>query len=152
MGCINSKFLSEHNELNKQTVDSCVFFSLSDNVVQAKIVSVYDGDTCTAVFKFKGEYVKFKIRMYGYDSPEIKPSLSLLDRDQIIANAKKAKKELEKLILGKVVTLKCGEWDKYGRLLGHIYVGELNELYVNDYMIKNGFGYEYHGGTKQKII
>ena len=48
-----------------------------------------------------------------------------------------------------LVFLKCGEFDKYGRLLGTIYVNQTDEKSVNDLMIENGYAYEYHGGTKK---
>lgn len=121
------------------------FFSLKNHIYTAKIVEVYDGDTCFAIFKYKNEYIKFKIRMQGYDSPELKPSLDHKDRENEIINAKKAKKQLEEYILNKIVILYCGNWDKYGRLLGTIYFNNIN---INELMIKNGFGYRYNGGTK----
>ncbi len=97
--------------------------------------------------------VKFKIRMDGYDSPEMKPPLSQVNRDKEIKEANKAKAELEKLVLNKVIDLECGKWDKYGRLLGKIYVNINNKkVYVNEYMIKNGFGYPYDGGTKKQFV
>ena len=34
-------------------------------------------------------------------------------------------------------------------LLGTIYVNQTDEKSVNDLMTKNGYAYEYHGGTKK---
>ena len=139
------------NTLTLDNLDDTVeLFSLEEKTFQAKIVRVYDGDTCFAVFFMNNLPVKFKIRMEGYDSPELKPSLSLPNREKEIKKANEAKKELEKLVLNKIVRLECGTWDKYGRLLGKLYVkqGE-RELYVNEHMIKNGHGYSYYGGTKK---
>ena len=58
---------------------------------RAKVVDVYDGDTITIVIFNKGGVEKYKLRMYGYDSPEIKPKLDMLNRKQEIENAKAAK-------------------------------------------------------------
>ena len=134
------------SELQKIDDDKIQLFSLDKQIYQAKIVRVYDGDTCFAVFKLHNEYVKFKIRMEGYDCPEMKPSLENKNREKEKKAAQKAKEELEKQVLNKIVTLHCGKWDKYGRLLGTIYSNYIN---INDHMIKNGFGYRYDGGTKK---
>ena len=40
---------------------------------RAKVVDVYDGDTVTIVIFNKCGFEKHKLRMYGYDSPEMKP-------------------------------------------------------------------------------
>lgn len=127
--------------------DSVPLFSLKGKVLPCKVVDVYDGDTCTVVIKLHGELTKFKLRMYGYDSPEKRPSRSLPNRDEEIKAAKEARQALIDIIGDDLVTLKCGSWDKYGRLLGILYKDDLN---INSYMIQNGFGYKYEGGTKRK--
>jgi micrococcal nuclease len=38
---------------------------------------------------------------------------------------------------------------KYGRLLGWLYVGD-GDVSLNEQMIKEGYAWEYDGGTKQK--
>jgi len=126
--------------------DSIELFSLNNKIFDAKIVKVYDGDTCFAVFILNDEPVKFKIRMLGYDSPEMKPLLSNINRNEEIKKAIKARDELSKLVLNKCVKLKCGNWDKYGRLLGTIYTEK--NMCVNEYMLQNNFGYKYDGGKK----
>lgn len=144
MGLCISNF--ENRNLAKYDDNSVELFSLNNKIVYAKIVKVYDGDTCYAVFMLNGKPVKFHIRMEGYDSPEMKPLLKILNRKKIIKDAKLAKTELENIVLNKIVKLHCGTWDKYGRLLAKLYI---NELCVNSHMIENGFGYEYFGGTKK---
>ena len=47
-----------------------------------------------------------------------------------------------------LVYIKCGGFDKYGRLLGTIYINKDDDKSVNDIMIENNHGYEYHGGKK----
>ena len=137
------------NELN----DSVELFSLEKLEVRAKIVKVYDGDTCFAVFVLDNKPVKFKIRMNGYDSPELKPLLSNPNREKEIDAAKKSKAKLEELVLNQIVILECGKWDKYGRLLGTLYTISDNKknININEYMIKNNYGYRYDGGTKKDV-
>lgn len=144
--CFSKNIIIDLNNLT----DDIKLFSLENRTFEAKIVNVYDGDTCYAVFYLNNEPVKFRIRMYGYDSPEMKPPLNLENRDNEIEKAKEAKHQLENLILNKIVKLECGSFDKYGRLLGKIYIiKNNNEIYVNDHMITNGYGYPYLGGTKK---
>lgn len=148
MGQCQCFTLCNDTELNQITDDNTQLFSLDKQIHQAKIVRVYDGDTCFAVFKLHNQYVKFKVRMEGYDSPEMKPALENKNREKEKKEAQKAKEELEKHVLNKIVTLHCGKWDKYGRLLGTIYSNYIN---INEHMIKNGFGYPYEGGTKKQF-
>ena len=101
--------------------------------------------------------------MFGYDSPEMKPSLSLENREEIKKNATRAKNRLTELLGSKeYFKVYCHEFDKYGRLLvsaisdddgvgvnDSAYVYDFNKT-INAQMIKEGHGYSYYGGTKQK--
>ena len=127
------------------------YFSFSGRKMLAKIVAVYDGDTCTAVFRLlqgsdKSPLIQYKIRMVGVDTPELKPLLSTANRDEIVAKAKEAKKAVEDKILNKVVILDCQEFDKYGRILATITVEGIN---LNEWLISNNYAVSYDGGTKQ---
>jgi endonuclease YncB( thermonuclease family) len=148
MNCEESDELKcELNKCDKKTSK----FSLDGLVKLCKIVDVYDGDTCRAVFRHNGEICKWNIRMNGYDSPEMRPSKKLENRDEIKKKAIAAKNYLKSLIMNEkqFVYLKCGKFDKYGRLLGTLFVLQSDTISVNDTMIKNNYAYEYHGGTKQ---
>lgn len=126
-------------------------FSLEGQTKLCKVVSVYDGDTCNVVFDHNGVINRWNVRMNGYDTPEMRPSKKLPNRDEIKQKAIKSRDFLKSLICNKdqLVYIKCGEFDKYGRLLGEIYINENDEDSVNSLMIKTGHGYEYHGGTKK---
>ena len=58
-------------------------------------------------------------------------------------------------LLDKIVKIKCGKFDKYGRLLIDVYVP--NEMkredaetgMLSEWLIDNEYAYEYNGGTKQ---
>lgn len=136
------------NQLVKVNPQDVALFSLKGNRYPSRIVSVYDGDTCTALFKMDKSFVKFKVRMLGYDSPEMKPRINLPDREEIKKNAVLAKEALISKTKDKKIILECGHWDKYGRLLGTLYDGELN---INEWMIESGNGYRYDGGKKRKV-
>jgi endonuclease YncB( thermonuclease family) len=118
----------------------------------AKVVSVYDGDTCRVVIPYKGEFYKWNVRLIGYDTPEMRPSRSKPNRVQEIEAAKAAKKFLISQVMStpeQLIFIKCKDFDKYGRLLAEIYINYNDITPVNDLMIDNGHGYSYNGGTKR---
>ena len=63
------------------------------------------------------------------------------------------KEKLEGAIAGEddlvIRTELVGGMGKYGRLLGWLYIGDV-ELSLNEQMISEGYAWEYDGGTKQK--
>jgi len=139
------------DELNNITNDDTLqYFSFDGEVHLAKVVDCYDGDTITCIFKHDNKYMKFKIRMDGYDSPEMKPSKTIPEekRIEIKKNAMIAKKYIESLILHKNIYVFCKAFDKYGRLLADIKINKDDRQTINEMMINGGYGYEYHGGTK----
>lgn len=150
--------------------DDIPFFDFKDKTFMAKVVDVYDGDTCTVVFEYNNELVKYKVRCLGYDSPEMKPSKDLENREEYINKAINArnyfinrisdlniepskhyqKKEIKELFNSKnkkLVKMKCHGLDKYGRILGEFIVKGKN---INSEMISKNHGYKYNGGTKKK--
>ena len=145
-------------KLLKCTNENTEYYKFNNQKFYCKVVDIYDGDTITIAVKLNKKIYKHKVRMFGYDSPEMKPRRSNINRDGIIIKAKKAKKVLSELILNKIVVIHIqkGTWDKYGRLLGIVYSklipGFGQKAYnfnVNKYMIDNNYGYEYFRGTKQ---
>lgn len=135
------------NNLRKISPENVNLFSLNGNKYPCRVVSVYDGDTCTVLFKMNRTPVKFKVRMLGYDSPEMKPRLNVENREQIKREAHVAKEALISKTKDRNIILHCGKWDKYGRLLGTLYNDNIN---INEWMISSGYGYPYDGGTKRK--
>jgi endonuclease YncB( thermonuclease family) len=145
-------------------------FSLNGRTLNAKVVSCYDGDTFSAVIPLGEQLWKFNCRMAGYDTPEMKPPASKPGREIEKAKALKAKQallshvcdgiteygtytkhELNAAIVAskRVIELRCGEFDKYGRLLVEIQLaGDGAATTVNEWMIEKGYGYRYNGGTK----
>jgi endonuclease YncB( thermonuclease family) len=123
------------NKINK--------FTLEGLTKTAKVVKVYDGDTITIVFKHKDEYNKWNCRIYGIDTPEIKSKNPEEKKAAVIA-----RDFLKDLILEKIVTIKCLDFDKYGRLLVNVFYDDKN---VMNTMIENNYGKEYFGGTKEEF-
>lgn len=148
---INGQKIKETTkELNRCSPDTS-FFTLNDEIHLAKVVKCYDGDSVHCIFKHNKKYFKFNIRMYGYDSPEMRLSTKIptKERNAMKEKAVLAKKRLEELVLNKCVYLYCMKFDKYGRLLGTIKLNNNDKKTVNDIMVEEGHGYPYYGGTKK---
>ena len=116
-------------------------FSFKGQKKQAKVVSVYDGDTIKVVFEMLGKLYKFNCRIQHVDTPEIRT------RDKKEKEyGLKVRDELRKKIMNSVVTIVCDDFDKYGRLLVDIDIdGEL----ISEWLIKNDYAFRYDGGTKK---
>ena len=125
-------------------------FSLNEKFKLCKVVDVYDGDTCKVVFEIKGKIYKWNVRMHGYDSPEMRVSSQNPNREAMKANAIEARDYLINLVQkpNQVVYINCGEFDKYGRLLGTLYLSKNKNISVNQMMVNAGHGVPYYGGTK----
>lgn len=99
------------------------------------VVKVIDGDTITIKLGDKNE----TIRLIGLDTPETSDP-----RTGVQCFGKEATAKL-KSVIGKRVSIekdaKEGERDKYDRLLAYIYSEE--GIFLNKYLIEQGFAYEY---------
>lgn len=158
-------------ELSKYNFENTEEFSLNNLITEARIVDIYDGDTCTCIIPFNNSYYKFNIRLEGIDTFEMKSKddkqkklaleakrrlccLISNDLDSIDINI--TRKELRKLLNEKcyIIKLKCGEFDKYGRLLAYLFDNKCDcqndEESYNYCLIKEKLAYAYDGGTKQK--
>jgi len=140
--CCNNKLKNIKNE-------DINIFSFEGYKCKAKVVSVYDGDTFTACFKYRGKIIKYKFRTFGYDSPEMKPLKSKPNREEEKAKAIIARdkfKEIIKFDSKELVELEMLGFDKYGRILVNVFKDHVN---INEWMIINKYGYSYFGGTKR---
>ena len=145
--CITKSILLNTNEQNIKK------FSLKGKKYLAKVVDIYDGDTITVLIRYRMKTHKFKVRMFGYDSPEMKPPKDDPNRYEIKKAAVQAKIKLAEIIDQKIVELDCGGFAKYGRLLATVHLREnccKSSININQWMIDNGHGYRYTGGTKIK--
>ena len=124
-------------------------FSFKGRQIMARVESVYDGDTITIAMVHDNRLYRFPLRMYGYDSPEMKPPLKDPNRDIVKAAAIVARDKLADRVLGATVRVEFTGDDKYGRLLGNVFMGQ---ECINTWMIREGYGVEYFGGTKQPFI
>ncbi len=129
------------------------YFSFAGRRLIVKPCNIYDGDTFSILFEWKGEVIKYRCRCVGYDTPEMKPSLKDPNREKEKQKALLAKMRFEELLAkGKdgLVEVECGEFDKYGRILVTVYNG-VDQESLNDIMMKEGHGLPYDGGKKSKF-
>lgn len=154
-----SLFLKMNYNLDKLKLankDNTPIFSFNGLITYAKAVDFYDGDTFNIIISYYDLLYHFKARMYGYDSPEMKPSLSLENREEVKKNAIKSKDRLIELLGNReFFKVYCHDFDKYGRLLVSIFSNDSDSVYdfkqtINNQMINEGYGYSYYGGTKKK--
>ena len=108
-----------------------------------KVLSVYDGDTCTVAGWIPGGARKFKVRLNGIDTPEMRGGTKK-EKDAAV----KARDALSGRILGKIVTLEDVGTDKYGRVLATVKCGGED---ICQWMIDEGHAKPYFGGTKEKF-
>jgi micrococcal nuclease len=104
---------------------------------KAKVINVYDGDTCTVDIDLglhiwnKGE----KLRLNRINAPEL--------RGNEKAKGLKSRDFLRSLILDKEVYLETikDKKEKYGRYLAEIWLEDEknNFININDILVKNGF-------------
>lgn len=155
-------------ELRNIELNTYPIFSLKDYITYAKLLSNYDGDTGDIIIIYKEIPMHLKARFYGYDCCEMKPLLKDPKRDEKKKRAIEAKNRLWYLCTNeeeikshkKLIKIKCGEYDKYGRIL----ITAFNEDYdidsnkteeelfkdsINYQMINEGHGYSYNGGKKE---
>ena len=115
--------------------------SFDGETKEAKVLSVYDGDTIKVAFALGDSMYKWNCRLLGVDTPELRTS-----NKKEKEFGYKVRDLLRERILNKVVTLKCSEFGKYGRLLVEVFIGDES---INQWLIANGYAFAYDGGTKQ---
>ena len=137
------------NDINDKDIK---YFSFKNQTFIAKHCNIYDGDTFSAIFEYKGEIIKYRCRCLGYDTPEMRPRLNDENREHEKELALKAKNRFIELLNKhptKLIKIECFEFDKYGRLLVKVF-NLIDEKSINEIMVDEGHAKEYDGGTKEK--
>ena len=148
----------------RECSDGVPFFSLEGQISEAKIVDVYDADSARAVLRREGGLQKFSIRLTGIDTPEKRSRNPLEKRAAKVAHARllsllgvegRTRRAVRASCAEsrRLVTLRCGPFDKYGRLLCEIFLGEGLEgggTSANEELVRVGVAKRYDGGRKQR--
>lgn len=103
----------------------------------AKVVGVSDGDTLTVLTDIQcqtgadcvGGKTQYRVRLAEIDTPEKKQPFG-----------SKSKQVLSGKVFGKTVTVEQTDKDRYGRLIGHIYLGD---EWINASMVQTGSAWVY---------
>ena len=157
------------DKINWSIVDNNInYLTFNEEIFQGKVVDVYDGDSIKLVLPFivKRTQNKYKIfdkffkrsdiiqlykwncRLAGLDTPEIR-TRNLKEKDFGL----QVRDKLREKILNNLLFVKCGMFDKYGRLLVTLYDTEDNfkkDYSVNKWLIDNNYSKEYNGGKKEE--
>jgi endonuclease YncB( thermonuclease family) len=142
----------------KNIYDSCTcentpYYSYENLKTYVKILKIIDGDTVDLALYYEDTNKTFKhrVRLYGIDTPEKRPLRSNENREKEIEASKISTKALTDKISenNNILMALFYKPDKYGRLLCTLY--DKNGEDINEWMIKQGFAYEYFGKTKKKF-
>jgi micrococcal nuclease len=121
----------------EKTTQNTPFFSLKGYKLYGKCVKVYDGDTLHVNIYIFNSFYKFKVRLLGIDTPEIR-TRDLEEKKR----GYQAKKFVQDKILDKIIFLHCHDFDKYGRLLVEIF--ELDsDISINDILLEQKLAKKY---------
>ena len=180
MGCLfslipilidaNNNNINTKPDLSNYNINNTDEFSLNNLFIDVRVVSIYDGDTCTCILPLFNNFYKFNIRLADIDTCEIKSKS--IESKNLALNARKrlctlissdfdnidiniSKKDLIIKLNQKcyIIKIKCGSFDKYGRLLGWLYdKNSLPDITIdksyNHILIKEHLAYKYEGKTK----
>lgn len=141
-------------------------FDLKGLTTLARVVSLHDGDTLRAVFKFAGTYKQFIIRVLHIDAPEIaskdpeEKQAAVRVRNRLLQlvcpgggfemDGSYSVKDIEGRldVHPSIVTLHCEGPDKYNRTLARVVTD--GGLDVAGVLGEEALVHRYEGGTKQK--
>ncbi len=127
--------------------------------MRVKVVDIYDGDTFTAIAPLVDDvstrlFAKFRFRLYGIDTPEMK--------GESLERARAARNRVAQLVLrsrdpvthhGKLASLfndgitshyawvEClsEHHDKYGRVIARMYTDPEYSVCINDILLEEGY-------------
>jgi endonuclease YncB( thermonuclease family) len=151
------------HQLKECAFETTPYYSMEDQTKLCRVMSIYDGDSITIATIINEVPTMFKCRLEGIDTPEIKPRLGIEDRHEHIQKAKRARNRVAQLVTNcdipldsdqktldiapnsKLIQVKCGKFDKYGRLL--ISIPHESQT-VSEILVREKLANIYGGGTK----
>ena len=129
-------------------------YTLSGQYHPVKVLRILDGDTVDIALYHADmqKTFRYRVRLYGIDTPEKRPSKSDARREAEIDASKRSTEALTRYLEGTKngVMVRFHEADKYGRLLCTFY-HPLTSENINQWMVEHGYAYEYFGKTKKKF-
>jgi endonuclease YncB( thermonuclease family) len=136
-------------KLEKVDLKNCEVFV--PKIKCGKVVKVYDGDTITiaTILPNDNTIYKFSVRLAHVDAPEIRTKNKAEKYNAIFAAER-----LREKIMGKIIYLKNLKYEKFGRILGDIYLDSedaYKDFYdnsINKWLLDNNYCVSYEGGKK----
>lgn len=110
-------------------------FSASANTLVGRVVGVADGDTVTVLDEQRQQY---KVRLAGIDAPE---------KSQAFGT--RSKQNLSDAVFGKTVTVEWNKVDRYGRIVGKIFVDAKD---VNLGQVQSGLAWWYQKYSVEQSV
>ncbi len=111
-------------------------FCVRAHTFTGKVVRVIDGDT--VIVADDSRKLKWKVRFAEIDAPE-----------KAQAFGARAAEALSEKILGKAVMVEFEKTDRYGRIIGTVYLDDRN---INQAMIRDGFAWWYRKYSKDNNL
>lgn len=150
-------------EMYRHHGNNTPYFSLEGLKTYARVIDIYDGDTITIVIDVNSFFLKFRCRLNGIDTCEIR-SKNIQNKQLAV----QAKNRLFNLVTGhtidevynkkelieyfdkniSVIWVHCLEFDKYGRLLIDCYASQDEPKSFSQILIDDRLAYSYDGETK----
>jgi micrococcal nuclease len=114
-----------------------------------KVTKVLDGDTIDVDLDL-GFSISYsgRVRLSGIDTPESR-TRDLAEKKLGLEAKEYMKSLLDNAKLVVIKTEKPNSSEKYGRILGQVFIDGLN-ISVNQMLIDNGYAWEYDGASKNK--
>ena len=114
-----------------------------------KVTKVLDGDTIDVDLDL-GFSISYsgRVRLSGIDTPESR-TRDLAEKKLGLEAKEYMKSLLDNAKLVVIKTEKPDSSEKYGRILGQVFIDGLN-ISVNQMLIDNGYAWEYDGASKNK--
>jgi endonuclease YncB( thermonuclease family) len=100
-------------------------FASANTILEGNVVGITDGDTLTILV----DRTQHKIRLAQIDTPE---------RSQPWGT--RARQALSEKVFRKDVTVRVSDTDRYGRLIGEIWLGDRD---INRELIREGYAWAY---------
>lgn len=150
-------------ELYKHHGNNTPYFSLKGLKTYARVIDVYDGDTITVVIDINNFFLKFKCRLNGIDTCEIRSKN--IQNKQLAIQARNRlfnlityhtldelcnKKEIIDFLDNNtsIIWIHCLDFDKYGRILIDCYSTADEPKSFSQILIDEKLAYSYDGETK----
>jgi micrococcal nuclease len=147
ISCITKNQKSNATELleriDPKTVPKVPF---QDQIINARIEEIYDGDTVKIIILFGDIPVRFSLRILGIDTPEIKHGEGRISTEHHAAI--KVRDYMRSLFQLNIANICIRDWDKYGgRVLGDLFLPTGEN--VSEILISGGWARPYRGEKKK---